>query len=177
MIKSSLSTISKKIISFLTQSEMELFIRFEDLNKKNLYPLIYLVPKELIDMTKDFSKNYNILCSGLYFGKIKKGRFNLSLEGANYLFYSECFNDEDILYVNDDGEKSILYGNQILKKYLAKISPNFYKNQFLLILNISHELIAIAKSRVDYFESKELEPDDILALNLIDKGYYLRKEQ
>ena len=177
MIKNSLLKISKKILSFLTQIEMELFIRFDSLNKKSLYPLIYLVPRELINSINDVNKKCNIICSGLYFGMLKKGEFYLSLEGADFLLFFKCFSDEDKLYVNNEGEKSILYGNHILQKYVTKYSPNIYKNQFLLVLNNSDELVALAKSRVDYLQSKMLEPEDILALYLIDKGYYLREEQ
>jgi len=177
MINNSLSTISKKIVSFLSQSEMELFIKFDNLNSISVYPLIYLVPKDLIKVINKIPKKLNMLCSGLYFGMLRKGILNLSLEGAEFLLRFDCFNDGNKLYVNDEGEKSILYGNHILQKYVSKMSTELYKNQFLLVLNNSHELIAIAKSRVNYLESKKLKPDDILALYLIDKGYYLRKEQ
>lgn len=177
MINSSLSTISKKIILYLKENKVDLFIRFNKINSMSIYPFIYLVPEELIDILSEIPKTLNILNSGLYFGMLRKGNFSLSLEGAEFLLAHECFTDENKLYVNDKGEKSILYGNHILRKYASKFSPILYKDQFLLILNEFHELIAIAKAKVNFQEIKQLKADDIMALCLIDKGYYMREKQ
>ena len=119
---------------------------------------------------------FPIKSSGLYFGMIKKSFFYMSLEGAELLHLYNCFPNKNMIQVNNEGEKSIFYGNHILKKNVSVISPDLTKNDFLLIFNISDEVIAIANSKVDYLESKGLKPNEIIAYNLVDKGYYLRKQ-
>ena len=62
---------------------------------------------------------------GVYFGFIKKNQFLLSLEGAEFLNKLNMF---QYLFVNDDGEKSVLYGNHIMKKFFNK-RPKFLKRK------------------------------------------------
>ncbi|MFX1277737.1 MAG: PUA domain-containing protein [Promethearchaeota archaeon] len=81
------------------------------------------------------------------------------------------------MYVNDKGEKAILYGNIILKKMITNIHVNLKKKDFLLVFNQLNELIAIAQSQVDFEDIQNLEPNKSIAINLVDKGYYLRKKQ
>ncbi|MFW9947730.1 MAG: hypothetical protein ACFFDX_12975, partial [Candidatus Odinarchaeota archaeon] len=75
------------------------------------------------------------------------------------------------------GEKSILYGNNILKKMLSNFSMELKMNDLVIVLNHLKEIIAIGIIKVDGNDFYNLESDDIIALNLIDKGYYLRKNQ
>jgi ribosome biogenesis protein Nip4 len=60
---------------------------------------------------------------------------------------------------------------------VIQISTKLNKNDFLLIFNQNNELIAIAISKVDYNLYQRLNPNDLVALNLVDKGYYLRVKQ
>ncbi|MFX1274848.1 MAG: hypothetical protein ACFFAT_07350 [Promethearchaeota archaeon] len=167
---------SPKIISFLNEIRFELFIELINSSSNGKFPLIYLVPSEIIEIINKIQFENNIKSSGLYFGMIKKGDFYISLEAVEFLDSFDCFPDKSKVQVNNEGEKSILYGNQILKKDILKISPKLTKDEFLLIFNESNEIIAIAKSKVNYLESKQLEPNGIIALNLVDKGYYLRRQ-
>ena len=101
----------------------------------------------------------------------------LSLEGAEFLLNLNFFSERYQLIVNNDGEKAILYGNKILKKMIIKISNKLKKNDFLLVFNQSNELICIARSQVDFEDIQNIKTNEIIAFNLIDKGYYLRKKQ
>ena len=118
-----------------------------------------------------------IISAGIYFGFIKKNKFRLSLEGAEFLLNLHFFSERHLATVNNDGEKAILYGNQILRKMIVKISNKVKKNDFILVFNQSNELICIARSQVNFEDIRNLKNNDIIAFNLIDKGYYLRKKQ
>ena len=115
--------------------------------------------------------------AGLYFGYIKQGKFYLSLESTEFFKNLSCFLIEQFLFLTDKGEKSILYGNNIEKEMIIRISPKLNKSDFLLVFNQNDELIAISISTVYYNIYKKLNPNDLVALNLIDKGYYLREKQ
>jgi ribosome biogenesis protein Nip4 len=136
--------------------------------------MIYLVPNKLSELVNR-SKSI-VYSSGLYFGFIKKGEFFISLEGANFLHELDCFSDKQIIRVNKEGEKSVLYGNKISKKMISRTPLYLKKNTFIVILNAFNELIAIGQSQVDSEVIQRLDKNGIIALNFVDKGYYLRKQ-
>ncbi|MFX1278964.1 MAG: hypothetical protein ACFFA3_06065 [Promethearchaeota archaeon] len=154
-----------------------LYISFDSVFIKNLNPSIYLIPSDYTDLIERFYAGLQISSAGLYFGFIKKEDFRLSLEGAEYLVKREdCFK-EKILVVNSKGEKSIFYGNDIYKEEIVKIPTKLKIGDLLIIYNSIQELCAIAQSLVDIKIFKDLKPNSKIALNLVDKGYYLRKKQ
>ncbi|MFX1340161.1 MAG: hypothetical protein ACFFDK_16235 [Promethearchaeota archaeon] len=101
----------------------------------------------------------------------------MSLEGVEFLYQMNVFSEKNYIIVNDKGEKAVLYGNRITKEIISKIPENLKKSEFLLILNQSNELISVAQSQVDKDRYSTLKINDLVALNLIDKGYYLRIKQ
>lgn len=177
IIYKSFSEISPKIKSVLERDNSQLYIFFNTLTSKNRYPTIYLIPINLINELSIIKSKKDIIAAGLYFGFIKKSEFMLSLEATEFLNNQGCFSKSQILYVNEKGEKSVLYGNQILKKMILKFPNGMKKDDFILIFSNNNQLIAIAKSKVGYSNYQNLNPNDIVALNLVDKGYYLRKSQ
>jgi len=60
---------------------------------------------------------------------------------------------------------------------IIKIPSNLEKKEFLLVFNRLNELIAIAQAQIGYKTSQNLNTSDLIALNLNDKGYYLRRKQ
>ena len=177
IISKSLAEIEPKILSFLNKKEFIFFISFENMIQKSNYPIIYLIPDYLINIIDNFNLDISIISAGIYFGFIKRSKFYLSLEGAEFLYQMRLFSDKNYIVVNDKGEKAILYGNRIIKDFIYKIPENLDKNKFLLIFNQSNELISIAQSQVDKEEYPNLKSNDLVTLNLIDKGYYLRIKQ
>ena len=60
---------------------------------------------------------------------------------------------------------------------LYNIPVTLKDNDFLLILNRKDEIIAIAQSKCNYENAEKAQHQEIIALNLSDKGIYLRVEQ
>ena len=60
---------------------------------------------------------------------------------------------------------------------IVKTSSNLEKGDFLLLFNESDEFIAIGQSKVDFNTLQHLQPKDTVAINLSDKGIYLREKQ
>ncbi|MFX1361155.1 MAG: hypothetical protein ACFE8T_12515, partial [Promethearchaeota archaeon] len=93
------------------------------------------------------------------------------------LYRNKYILEKNQIIVNIQGEKSILYGNNILKKMLSNFSIELKMNDLVIVLNHLKEIIAIGIIKVGGNDFYNLESNDIIALNLIDKGYYLRKNQ
>ncbi len=176
-IYNSLSKLSSKIITIISDLESEFFISFNSLSLEKRFPSIYLVPNSLIKIFNKIEQQIYINSAGIYFGFIKRNQFLLSLEGAELLHKLNCFTGRQQICLNNEGEKSILYGNKVLKNMIALVNHNLKKNDFVLIFNQKKELIALAKSQVDYNEIKMSNNNKQIAINLVDKGYYLRIKQ
>lgn len=177
IISESLGKISIKFLKFLEESKKKLYISIIDSNRKAQYPKIYLVSDDLlgiIDLNEFKDKIYS---TSLFFGFIKKSIFYLSLEGAEFLYKQGNFTNSNFIYLNRKGEKSVLYGNHILKKMVAKKPTKLEQGDFILFLNDEDEILAIGQSKVDINTLKNAKPNDIIALNLSDKGIYLREKQ
>ncbi len=177
IIITTLSNISPKILPLLYNLEKLLFISTYKLHIEDNSLTIHLISNDQHKIVDIINTSPRICSAGLYFGFIKKGVFYLSLEGAEYIYKHDIFSEFQQLQVNEKGEKSILYGNNILKSMIVRTPINLKERDFLLIFNKLNEIIAIAQSRVKNQNIQKLTQIEIVAMNLSDKGYYLRKKQ
>jgi ribosome biogenesis protein Nip4 len=177
IIKNSLLTNSSNLVSNFTELENNLCINIKKRTMPNIFPKIYLLSDELKNLLKKLTDTESISLGGLYFGFIKRGKFYLSLEGAEFLYKKGLISDLKQLYVNKRGEKSVLYGNNILKHMLIKKSYDFGEKDFMLVFNEKNEIIAISRATVESDQVQNLRAEDLIAINLSDKGIYLREKQ
>ena len=175
IILESLSNISANVSKIIGKIGDSLYISLNSSQKE--YPQVFSVPKSIHETLREINKVSKISSAGLYFGFIKKGKFLISLEGTEFLHNSGTFSNAKKILINEKGEKSILYGNNILKQMIEKLPEELHKNDFLLVFNQKKELVAISTALCDSISYKDLKPKEIVAINLIDKGYYLRKKQ
>jgi len=140
-------------------------------------PNIFYIFDANISELKNFTKYELMRSVGLYFGYFKKGKFFLSLEAAEFLNNANQVRKEKLLILNEKGEKSVLYGNDIQKKMVLDLPNRIKKGELILILNRNNELLALAISKVDFNEFASLNQIKIIAKTLIDKGSYLRRKQ
>ncbi|MFX1427603.1 MAG: NIP7 N-terminal domain-related protein [Promethearchaeota archaeon] len=177
IIVNTLSKVVQNSDLLIKNLQKRLYISFDISVTKNLNPSVYLMTSDHTNLIDKFKADLQICSAGLYFGFLKKENFRLSLEGAEYLVKNEdCFK-EQILVINSKGEKSILYGNDIYKEDVLKLPTKLRKGELLIIYNSQNEIGAIAQSIVDKKAFKNLNPKSKIALNLVDKGYYLRTNQ
>jgi ribosome biogenesis protein Nip4 len=177
IISNSFLRISSRLLPFFKKNERFFYISINKQTSHNRYPQIYLISEELKSFLSILISYDNICSAGLYFGFIKRGKFYLSLEGAEFLYIQGLFPKSLRLYVNEKGEKSLLYGNNILKKMLIDESFDFKEKDFLIVCNKSNEIIAIGQSQVESEQIHNLKSTDLIAVNLSDKGTYLREKQ
>ena len=177
IINNSLLQLSSETLSYLKKNDYKFYFFINDERAESKFPLIYLVPSKNSNLLEERLKYENIISAGIYFGFIKKGLFHISLEGAEFFLDKNLIPNQFILSVTNKGEKAILYGNPIIKRIVFNIPSDLQKNTILLVLNESRKLIALARSEIDYTNYKLLNQGELVANNLIDKGYYLRRKQ
>lgn len=177
LIVNGLSKISQKSDAFIMKIQNRLYISFNTTSSKSQNPSIYLISTDHHDLIEKLLVDFQITSVGLYFGFIEKDNFRLSLEGAEFLVNNEDFFKGNMLVINNKGEKSILYGNDIKMEEVLKFPTNLRKGDILVIYNSQNELCAITRSLVGKKDLTRLNSGDKIALNLVDKGYYLRKKQ
>ncbi|MBY8990047.1 MAG: hypothetical protein KGD58_04760 [Candidatus Lokiarchaeota archaeon] len=177
IILNSLDKICQNSAIFIKNYQERLYISFDKTSSRGLNPSIFLLSPEHPKIIEKFDKDIQITSIGLYFGFFNKESFRLSLEGAEFLLNRELLIQDHILVIDIDGEKSVLYGNDIKKGNAINIPFHLRKNDFLVINNEKNEICAIAQSLINKQDLASLNPGEIIALNLVDMGYYLRKIQ
>jgi ribosome biogenesis protein Nip4 len=177
LIIDSISKISSNAKAIFDDSLYEYYSIFKSNKEQKDKLQIYLIRQNKMGI-KNLDNLYDKIRSiGLYFGFIFRGIFYLSLEGAEFLHKRGFLSEIKCVYLNQRGERSILYGNNILKNMISKTSAKILKDDFLLIFNELNEILAIALSKTESKIVDKLRPKEIIALNLKDKGYYLRTPQ
>lgn len=177
IILQSFSTNLSNILQILDDIQYFLYISFTQKETKNNYPVIFLLTRDQQKFLELINVESTIYFIGLYFGFIKKNNFLLSLEGAEFLYENKIFSEFQQLFLNKKGEKSFLYGNNVSKNMIGKIPQKLMNKDFLIVLNTLNEIIGICQSQYDSQSINTLKSKDIVAINLNDKGIYLRKSQ
>ncbi len=173
-LKNTFLTISEKLVSFLDKNSEDLYVSIYEDKKIKPFPEIYYSPYILKDLINKFK--LSVWSVGIYFGFIKRGEFYPSLEVFEFFDKKNLIPNEIKFQVNQKAEKSILYGNDIKKKMINSYLGHIEKNNFIIIYNKLDELIAIGYLNQKNNEINSLQENEIIALNLIDKGYFLRKQ-
>ncbi|MFO8018655.1 MAG: hypothetical protein R6U96_08470 [Promethearchaeia archaeon] len=177
ILNSDLNRLSLDIEKISRKTNLIFTIKFPDKNQKEQYPEIHLLLEVVNALVRQIPNELTPFSAGINFGFIKKGEFRLSIEGMDFLYRQKLITTPHQLITNSEGEKAVLYGNEI-RKYMVETHPISYKkNHILAVLNRQKEVIAIAKPIVNFNEWNLLENKKIVAYNLIDKGYYLRSAQ
>jgi len=177
LILQGLETISAKLKSYIHAHQNQLFLLVPKREKNAMYPKVFFIPKNLIDIIYQIQKKAKIREAGTYLGFIKRGKFHLSMEGAELFISLQLLEERDEIVLNERGTKAILYGNNIKKNMIKRFPDKFEKNKVYFILNPLKELIAIGLSLKGQANVDRLDDNREIALNLIDIGYYLRQNQ
>ncbi len=177
ILNTSSSNIIDDIVSTISNLGYKIYFSLSPLRTEKNSPRVYLVPHDLVAKVEDFRKKSEIISSGIYFGFINKGKFFMSLEGMEFLYQRQLFGHLNKIIVTENGEKSILYGNPIKKGMILELQYSKMKTKIALVLNENDELLAMARLKKDHASFMVANKDEIVALNLIDKGYYIRREK
>ena len=177
MITTTFNAVSLELSPILEDIKNLLYILINNSTTQKDYPSIYLITDEQQKLFNENNIINRIYAAGLYFGFLKKGIFYFSIEGVEYLYKYGIFTDFKQLHLTKGGEKAFLYGNNVLKKMVRKSPTNLKEKDFLIILNEINEFVGLGISRVNNETISKVKPNDVYAINISDKGLYLRRKQ
>lgn len=177
IVKDSLHNISDKIWEYILKEKYEIYIQISESKKNKTSLELFLVPQQLEPEINKIKNLTTIKFTGIPLGFIKNKRLFLSLETAELLFNLHKIDPRIILILNENGEKSVLYGNPIKKSMILEISSEIRVNTILFLINKNQEFLGLGLSKINYEDYRQFENEDEIALNLVDKGSYLRKDQ
>jgi predicted RNA-binding protein (TIGR00451 family) len=110
--------------------------------------------------------------AGLAIGLLKK-QFLPSMSGAD-LFARLGKKNMFYVTVNENAEKLVLYGRDVMGESIVEASEELKENDLVIILNTKNEAIGIGRTR---FAGRSLLQKGKAAITtLADAGYYLRDE-
>lgn len=110
--------------------------------------------------------------AGLAIGELKK-QFVPSMAGAD-LFARSGRRNEFYVTVNENAEKLVLYGRDVMGESIVEASDALGENELVIILNGRLEAIGIGRTR--FAGRSLLQKGKATVTTLMDAGYYLREE-
>ena len=110
--------------------------------------------------------------AGLAIGELKK-QFVPSMAGAD-LFARFGKTNEFYVTVNDNAEKLVLYGRDIMGDSIMEADGTLAENELVIVLNKNREAIGIGRTR--FVGKLLLQKGRITVTTVADAGYYLREE-
>ncbi|TFF99391.1 MAG: hypothetical protein EU542_09055, partial [Promethearchaeota archaeon] len=181
IVLNTFSEISDEVKFFFNENQNQFYVVIFKDDTTNRYPSIFFVSKSLIETFKKLNNKSRIVALGIYTGFMKHGQFYLSIEGAEFLNNNHLIPKDKKIYVKKDVEKSILYGNHIDKMMISSLENfskiSIEKGKIIFLFSEINELLSISLLTKNIDSFNKMNESDLIATNLIDKGYYLRKKQ
>ena len=131
--------------------------------------MVCLVNDKIEELMASMIHPYSL---GLAIGELRK-QFIPSIAGAD-LFARFGKKNKFYIVVSETAEKLVLYGRDIMGESIVEASDTLGENELVILLNTSHEAIAIGRTR--FSGSLLLQKGRVTVTALADAGYYLREE-
>lgn len=146
-----------------------LILQKDDTKKRIVVFLVNKKIEELLLMAGMIITPYSV---GLAIGELRK-EFIPSIAGAD-LFARYGKRNKFYIVVSEKAEKLVLYGRDIMGESIVEASDALAENELVILLNTSHEAIAIGRTR--FSGNSLLQKGRVTVTTLADAGYYLREE-
>jgi ribosome biogenesis protein Nip4 len=144
-----------------------LLVKIEE-NSKQSY---YLVSPEWESILESDLDTYKPEFGGIWLGDMQEGEFRIGLHVLDEL--SEITQSKVI--VSDVGAESFTYGRSILKESVITIGVGLERGQKVIILSNMGDSLGFAKLTIDSSRIDLLSDESLVAKNLADIGWYIRK--
>ena len=138
---------------------------------KGTAKIFYLIPTEWMSRLTEIAEILDIQFIGKELGSIDKKRFRLSL----HILVELTELTESVIIVSRRGAEAFTYGRSIIKQSVLELNPSLVRGQRVLVLNESRECIGIAALSVDAPKLNRLAADRLVAKNLVDIGWFIRR--
>lgn len=131
----------------------------------------YAIPTEWMSSLTDAAETLDIQFVGKQLGSVDKGRFRLSLQILDELTGIS----ESCIIVSRQGAEAFTYGRSIIKESVIELNSSLVRGQRVLVLNEDRECLGIGALSVDASKLNRLGADRLVAKNLVDIGWFIRR--
>lgn len=139
------------------------------MQKDRVYYLSEDVLKVAVGVPRD-----NLVSIGVCFGKFTHTKkFRLHITSLDYIAQFAKYK----MWVKPSGEMSYLYGNNVLKAHLGRITENTPKYQGVVFYTMSDIPMGFGVAAQSTQECRKLESTGIVGFHQSDIGEYLRVEE
>ncbi|XP_050312690.1 60S ribosome subunit biogenesis protein NIP7 homolog [Anthonomus grandis grandis] len=134
---------------------------------------VYYVSETILKLANTVPQEH-LISVGTCFGKFtKSGKFKLHITALNYLApYAQCK-----IWLKPTAEQQFLYGNNVSKAGLGRISENCEKYQGVVVFSMSDLPLGFGAAARSTTECKMADPLANVCFHQADIGEYIRSEE
>jgi 60S ribosome subunit biogenesis protein NIP7 len=133
---------------------------------------VFYCDENVIKLAQHFEKK-KLVSVGTCIGKFTKtGKFRLAITGLEYMSKFAKYK----VWLKPSGEQSYLYGNNVLKTNIARITEDAPKGHGIVVYNVNDLPLGFGVSGKSTLEIKDSDPTSTIIYNQSDVGEYLRIE-
>ncbi len=131
----------------------------------------YLVPPSWAEIVREGFTNYDIRLLGTWLGDFSHNKMKLSLP-----ILEQIANITDnIMIVSKHGAELFTYGRSILKEGVVSLKPSLKRGQRVIVKDKQGNVLGLAMLAVDGFMRTMIGREKLVAKNLVDIGWYIRR--
>ncbi|CRH01257.1 large ribosomal subunit assembling protein, putative [Plasmodium relictum] len=157
--------VGNNLLSMLSYNNEEYVFRLHKLN-------VYFIRADVVKQAESINKK-SLISLGICIGKFTKAN-NFFIKITCISFLNEfCIHK---IWLKESGEKNFLFGNNVLKSHLLKVSDNIKKGDGVIVLSMNDNPIGFGISIRNTQEIKILNVTDTILIHQGDVGEYLRSE-
>lgn len=133
---------------------------------------VYYVSERLMKAAQCVEKQH-LASLGTCFGKFThSGKFRLHITCLDYLAQYAKYK----MWIKPSGEMSFLYGNDVAKAHLGRITENTPKHQGVVFFSMGDIPLGFGVSAASTKDCRKLQPTAKVAFHQSDVGQYIRNE-
>ncbi|KAL6960631.1 hypothetical protein U1Q18_024146 [Sarracenia purpurea var. burkii] len=133
---------------------------------------VFYVSESLVRRATNIKRD-KLVSMGTQIGNFTKGdRFRLTIQGLNLL----AANAKHKVWLKPTSEMSFLYGNNVLKGGLGRITENIVPNDGVVVFSMSDVPLGFGIAAKSTQDCRKMDPNGIVVLHQADIGEYLRME-
>ncbi len=132
---------------------------------------MYLVPQEWMTMIDHDFNDFEVKYMGIWLGDLVNDRLRLSLPILEKL--SE-FTDS-VLVVSKRSAEAFTYGRSVIKEGVVSLNKSLERGHRVIVKDKDGHILGLATLSVDGYLVDRLSNDRLVAKNLVDIGWYLRR--
>eukprot|EP01039_Chlorochromonas_danica_P002623 gene2623-2867_t len=168
-----LRTVFEKLQTFIGSNIQNLIDRKDGVHTfRLLKDRVYYMSEAQLKLASNIARDH-LLAIGTCFGKFtKSGKFRLNITCLDYIAQYA----QHKVWVKPGAEMSFLYGNNVTKAALAKITEGVPQYGGVVVYNLSNVALGFGVAAQPTEYCKDLDPGANVVLHQGDVGEYLREE-